>query len=403
VASHQPIIRKIRRSSVGNIEQQVITDKERLGGSVTRRIHTTAAGDIVPEVVPSKSQATSEEESDRIRAGSDVLVAWAAYSGKMPLEYVKSARMAGFDGQIILAVSPKLSEDQHQELKKLGVTLRFVEDTPCQLPYEAPNSSYKLRVLCPREFPSLKFESARFALAGKWIKECKECTGWALVSDFGDILFQRKPFQGLGRPIGNELHFVQEYAGKNATDRWGITAGGRGIDNTHWFTNGGVKACHGDAEAKRMGNTPVICSGSIFGAREPMIAAMEKLQAHFEQNVKRGPQCDPTRIADQASLNYLVYNTDTFADLKPKTWKFGEGPIQTIGVPCGGSKQDPGHSKSDIVHIKDGLVFNNNDEPVNAVHQDKVCWKNYHKPYSRRYDAPIGEVLASFRQNVDSN
>ena len=225
--------------------------------------------------------------------------------------------------------------------------------------------------------------------------------GWILVSDYGDMIFQREPFKGMGRPTGDELFFVEEYMGKNATDRRGVSTGGRGIDNTHWFTYNGVKVCHGDAEAQRMGHTPVLNAGSIAGAREPMINVLKRLQTEFEKNVASGKKCDPENIADQATLNYLFY-TGAFADLHPKTWKYGEGPIITIGVSCGGGGKD--HSATDIIRIRDGSVLNKINEPANVVHQDKECFNNFAIPYVQPRFEQISTswVLTSFRKNVDA-
>lgn len=359
--------------------------------TVVHGLKIDGRGDLEPKQSVVNSPELERVAAKNIRGGPDALVALATYKkGNMPLTYVKTARMAGFNGQIILGVSPNIDDRQKGDLEKLGVTLKFVKEAPCQLPFEDKPIDYMLRSVCSAEFPNLKLESARFALARKWIEECQECTGWVLVSDYSDLVFQRQPFKDLGRPAGTELYFVEEYMGKNETDR---KPSGRGIDNTYWFTSVGVKTCYG----YELGHTPTLNSGSIVGAKGPMVKFLERLQAEFEMNVVRGAQCDPSKIADQATLNHLFY-AGAFANLNPKTWKYGDGPITTIGIPCSGTGQrDHDHSATDIVRIENGLVLNNKNEPSNAVHQDKVCWENYVIPtVSRWSQTSIEEVVIKF-------
>jgi UDP-glucose 4-epimerase len=337
--------------------------------------------------------SNTKVQAARVRAaGHDALVALARYeNGIMPMKYVRSARMAGFDGQIILGVHPELKDETRNELEALDVTLQPIQTTPCKLPYEEPSTDYMLRAVCSAEFPTLKLESARFALARKWIEQCKECSGWVLVSDYGDLVFQRRPFQDLGRPEG--LFFVEEYAGKNETD---LRPSGRGIDNTYWFTDVGVNSCYG----YHLGHTRTLNSGSIVGAKESIIKFLERFQYEFEQNINRGQKCDPTSISDQATLNHLFYS-GAFDHLKPKTWRYGDGPIATVGIPCSGPGE-PGHSRNDIIRMKDGWILGNSHEPANAVHQDKVCWNNYVVPtVNHRFDhIPLSKVLLEYREKV---
>ena len=68
-------------------------------------------------------------------------------------------------------------------LALIGITLRTVDEAPCKLPYASGVAgTYMLREICSAEFPQLKLESARFALARRWIEECQECTGCVLLS-----------------------------------------------------------------------------------------------------------------------------------------------------------------------------------------------------------------------------
>jgi len=328
--------------------------------------------------------------------GPDTLIALARYKDSFNLKYVKSARMAGFDGKIILGVHPNLNQQMRDDMAALGVIAKDVPTGPCQLPYSEPESGYKLRVDCSADFPHLKLESARFALANKWLKECEDCKGWVLVSDYGDFYFQRHPFHGMGQPTGNELIFQEEYLGKNESDR--RSKGGRGVDNTYWFTRSGATNCYGDAEAKKMGDTPTVNSGSILGGKQGMIKFLTRYQQEFEDNVQRGSKCDPNSCPDQATLNYLLY-TGAFDAFKPTRAKYGEGPVVTLGMICGGNKL--GHSATDLLRMRDGWVLKNNDELANAVHQDKVCWLNLVIPFvNPRYDqTAVADVLQKYSQH----
>ena len=37
------------------------------------------------------------------------------------------------------------------------------------------------------------------AAGRRWLAECGSCTGWVFLGDYGDIHFQRSPFEGLGK------------------------------------------------------------------------------------------------------------------------------------------------------------------------------------------------------------
>jgi len=65
-------------------------------------------------------------------------------------------------------------------------------------------------------------------------------------------------------------------------------------------------------------------------------------------------------------------------------------------MPCSGNAR--GHSAEDIVRLKDGWVLSDNNEYVNAIHQDKVCWNNLAIPYVHpRFERPpVQKVLSKF-------
>lgn len=290
------------------------------------------------------------------------------------MKFVKSARMAGYSGQIILGVHPNFfnrSEDV-QTFSLLGVTPKEVKVGPCQLPFEAPPSDYFLRKVCSADFPHLKMESARFALAAKWLEDCPICTGWVLQQDVSDAYFQRPPFNGMGRPKGDELIMVEEYGGEP-----------HGIQTTHWFVRPAVQKCYDyTIEAHAM-----LCSGSIIGAKAQYVKFLQRYVEEFESNLKKGAQCDPNSIADQAVLNHLYYS-GALASLHATSQEYGQGIVNTVGAVCSGNKELDesgnvlGHSNTDVLKLDEsGYVLNNDGSVANVVHQDKVCWKNLVLPF----------------------
>jgi len=328
--------------------------------------------------------------------GPDALVSLAWYEHGMSnniWKFVKSARMAGYPGRIILGVHPNFLNNQQDQAiaSALGVTAKVVNEAPCVLPYNNTATGYMLREKCAADFPHLKLESARFSLAGKWLKECSECTGWAMVHDADDLILQNHPFEGMGSPKGDELILVEELY---------LNGSPRGLNTGHWFVHPGVQGCYNFD----LGKHPMLCSGTILGAKDQMVKFMERMTDEFENNVKKGTQCDPSSIADQAVLNYLYYS-GSLTQLNAKTSAYGRGPVATLGAVCSDeTTTGKDHSATDLLKLDDaGYVLNDNGAKFNIVHQDKTCWDNLMLKYlhPRYMQKSVADVMTIFHAKVE--
>jgi len=310
-------------------------------------------------------------------------------------KFLKSARMAGYDGHIFLGVHPNFFENKLDVAKfaALGVTPKKIELGPCELPYETPKDSYMLREVCSADFPHQKLESARFTLAAKWLEDCKTCTGWVAQMDVEDTFIQRPVFKGMGTPKGNELIMVEEFA-PPPQQKAQLKAG----TTKHWFVEPAVESCYG----YKIEEHPMLCSGSIIGAKEQYVKFLNRFAQEFEDNVKRGAKCDPTKIADQAVLNHLFYSK-ALASLGATTQKYGEGIVNTVGNVCSTEQTKKGEftEYEGVLQLDgDGYVLNRDNSVANVVHQDKVCWKKLvlKHVYPRYEGVSVEKIMSDLRK-----
>ena len=126
---------------------------------------------------------------------------------------VGSLRTAGFDGHIILGVTPSITNTVQSYLIKMDVTFYGVEKVPCDKSI-TDGGEGGVRNTCAKGVENLTVEKGRFEMSRQWLHACKACTGWVLLMDTRDIFFQRPPFTGIPPPDKSpyDLLLIEEIA-----------------------------------------------------------------------------------------------------------------------------------------------------------------------------------------------
>jgi hypothetical protein len=206
-------------------------------------------------------------------------------------------------------------------LKAQKVTLYAIDLIACDLPWlsktDFENNMQKadiIRSVCVAQYPKLKVEWARFQLGWDWIEACTKCTGWSLLTDFRDVVFQTKqPFAILespkwlqsklgGRPASEyDLLLVEEWAGEP-----------HGYTNTHWFSWQSLHKCYGSDQGEEIlkpyKHKPVVCSGTVIGTRSGLQRYARVITEEFYALVERGETCVTPNVVDQAIHIQLWYH-----------------------------------------------------------------------------------------------
>lgn len=255
-----------------------------------------------------------------------------------------------------------------------------------------------------------------------WIKGCPECTGWMLVCDVKDTVFQRPPFADLGatppQPSQNDAHSTQ----RRRPDLMLFEEAHPpplGFDNNHWFAWGSVKNCFGKAHEREImrgyRSKAVLCSGSTIGTRAGLSRYLSAMTRRFYEMTWLGPDCVPPMAVDQPIHNMLFYTKHGYAVLPGDAnsalsfggaggdlavaVKFGSpgSPVQTVGRLCSmGEKQKLQLTEvaqvNLSVHPTSGLFLNANGEVAPVVHQHDRCWSLWQAPLLEHCRA-VHEVL----------
>ena len=234
-------------------------------------------------------QAPSVVEGDR-----DVVTGIAVYERNiLPMlkYFAGTLRLSGYSGEIILGVSPSISEGERRYLRSINCTHYAVKAISCGEAASIHSDSTRIRGACSAKYPRLKLEWARYQLAKDWIEACPHCTGWALVSDVRDAAFFGHPFRELGNPdtTANDLLLIEEYAGKD-----------RGLHNDNWFSWAGIYKCYGFTDGKkivdRYRSMPVLNSGTTIGTRSGIIRYLRTIVKQFQEMVDMGRHCQPPSV-----------------------------------------------------------------------------------------------------------
>eukprot|EP00928_Gymnodinium_smaydae_P079714 TRINITY_DN63573_c0_g1_i1.p1 TRINITY_DN63573_c0_g1~~TRINITY_DN63573_c0_g1_i1.p1 ORF type:complete len:605 (+),score=144.02 TRINITY_DN63573_c0_g1_i1:43-1857(+) len=353
-----------------------------LAAAVRRQIVTIAPLDIAMRTLSGWAEKAQKSVDARMKwaqseakaaqakgigKGANVVVGLAHLKGiEFGYDYrffINSLRAADPEVRIILGVAADMAREGTPAwalAQKNQVVLKTVNAAPCDASVTGKQEGYAIRTVCVEGYPRLKMEWARFALFRNWIAECEGCTGWALLTDVRDTFFQRAPFANIGEPPeapNKDVFLIEEWNNFNS----------------HWFSSASLDSCYGRDTLQPRDKKPMLCSGTLVGAREGILEVLDLLVNEFLSDVEKGPQCQPPRCVDQPVLNYMYYE----GKLGPRTtvFKYGEGNVATVGTPC--SRNVDGvnkHSLRDVVVLdKDDNILLADGSPAPVVHQYDRC------------------------------
>jgi len=275
----------LRTPSLSFIDSNTIVAPMCLAEAVTAQTPTT-----------SDSPSTSTVSQLQNSSSATVMAMATGYWLHEYQRFVGSLRKTGYQGHIILAVSPDLPSDAEEYLLSKQVTIKKVTYVNCsnpiwteeeQLTHTDPHS--KELVTCVHPYPSLKHRWARFPLLRDYLQDCATCTGPVLVTDMRDTIFQRDPF-GPNAPVvpPNTLHVFEEFYS---------------MRTTNWLVDWPVYDCKGIRF-----DEPMLCSGTTIGTRSAMLEYLRVMHVEMDEWM-RDPKCCCfiTNADDQTMHNYLFY------------------------------------------------------------------------------------------------
>ena len=308
-------------------------------------------------------------------SGQDAVMGLAVYYNNLRLfrRVVGSLRFTGYDGHIILGVSPKLTLKEEEYLKRMNVTYYTVYIVDCDLSISVGrNVSGLVRGKCSKGLERLKLEWGRFEMARQWLHACDSCFGYIMVVDTRDIFFQSNPFENMSPAAlaKHDLFFIEEIAPHscpvNDSDRSFIAGNFR--NKAH------IVPCYGLEAYKMYLKRPVLCSGTVYGTNTGMKRFLSILVDEFYKNsASKNMKCRSPSTTDQWTMNYLYYHGRFGSYEKTRTLPWGTGPVQTIGKPCVKNKKT---GQSDMVKVKNGYIVNihEHDKIVPVIHQFDRCF-----------------------------
>jgi len=245
----------------------------------------------------------NERNDPELHKTSTVMAMGTKYNLDVYQNYVGSLRNTGFGGNIILVVSPDISNSSESYLLAQNVTLHKVQYVECDHFIAKDNSKEMQKkdkatqeiLTCVHPYPKLKNRWARFPLLRDLLLDCGgdpnpdiQCGGPVLISDMRDTFFQRNPFCSEAPRVQGLQVFEEHYS----------------IRTTHWLAEWPIKDCKGVKY-----DEPMLCSGTTIGTRQAMLDYLNIF--HQEMNVwMEDPKCNNFKINgdDQSMHNYLYYS-----------------------------------------------------------------------------------------------
>lgn len=319
---------------------------------------------------------------DMRHQGGDAVFALASNYGKKYYQrFVGSLRKNGFNGDIVLAVSPiEKMKPGVLEYLKLTKVIAYSFSVDCIGVDNCKLLDDFLGYPDPR--PYRTFANIRYALYEYWLQFYSE-QSYILILDFRDTFFQGNPFSTFGimetRP--NNVFDLRVFAENEKVKTIGTC-----VYNALW-----VGRCFGRPSLAALKEKPVLCSGSTMGSFLAIVRYVRVMLRSFD-TVK----CWLKGIeSDQGYQNFLFYNGffDPPNGVEGNAVAFlqGEGIVNTIGALNGFRyvtvavcnyeskilylfhrvKKDKKGSLDEHWKIRDdeGYVLNNNQTRSVCVHQ----------------------------------
>lgn len=343
----------------GNVNNNNINSKEAIVGSNIYGSKIVRVPVLGPVAKNGAKPLYGEHHSN-----SDAIFALACnYKLRFYQRFVGTLRQTGFDGDIVLAVSPpeKMAPGVGVYLAEKNVTAYGFE-VDCKGKDNCRLKDDFLGYPDPR--PYRTFANIRYALYEYWLNYYNNPASYFLILDFRDTFFQANPFAPFG-PIATrpsqgkyELHvFAENYKVKNI---------GKCVYNSLW-----VGRCFGKDALQELKEEAVLCSGSTLGSYEgidhyiaTMLRSMDTVQCW-----KKGIE------SDQGYQNYLYYNGKFTSPLGHGNATFnhqGHGIVNTIGALNG--RRVPKEMKGPLdthwkIRDSEGYILNYDGTRSAVVHQ----------------------------------
>jgi hypothetical protein len=188
--------------------------------------------------------------------GGDAIFALACnYPKDYYQRFVGSLRKFGYEGDIVLAVSPpeKMKPGVGDYVKEMNV-VAYGFEVEC-----AGNDNCKLKdeflgYADPR--PHRTFANIRYALYEYWLRQYT-AQSYILILDFRDTFFQGNPFGALPALAAR----TPKYDLRMFAENYKVKTIGKCVFNSLW-----IGRCFGKDKLKNLKNEAVICSGSTMGS-----------------------------------------------------------------------------------------------------------------------------------------
>jgi hypothetical protein len=255
--------------------------------------------------------------------GGDAIFALACNYPKLFYQrFVGSLRKSGYEGDIVLAVSPikKMKPGVEKYLKQTKV-LSYAFDVDC-----IGKDNCKLRddfLGYPDPRPHRTFANIRYALYEYWL-QYYSAQSYILILDFRDTFFQKDPFEEFG-PV--KLRKPNIYDLKLYAENAKVKSIGNCVYNSLW-----IGRCFGKPALAELKNQPVLCSGSTLGSFiaikyyvRTMLRSMDTVKCWL-----KGIE------SDQGYQNYLFYhghfNPPAGIQGNVTAFQQGDGIVNTIGA-----------------------------------------------------------------------
>mmetsp|Transcript_4104 Transcript_4104/g.6356 ORF Transcript_4104/g.6356 Transcript_4104/m.6356 type:complete len:394 (-) Transcript_4104:103-1284(-) len=278
--------------------------------------------------------------------------------------FLGTARKAGFDDDIVVAVYPEMDQDTKNELKLKNAVV-YAVSAACG--GQSPKFFCSFTHLGTNSMPVAML---RFYLY-QWWAQLYSSNTVIMVADFRDVFFQMHPFYYKypeWRPPAVQLTVFQEFHPNKVISRCG--------HNRRWIRN-----CYGEEGLAKIETNTVICSGITIGTRDALIGYTNLMTRQLNPRVryKSGPPDSDANNEkcffegmDQGLHNWLVYTGLLDMYMNVKIYQQGEGPVNTLGAFFGKnallkrSLRDWGMIKGEAPQA---YIYNWNGEKSPVVHQ----------------------------------
>jgi hypothetical protein len=163
--------------------------------------------------------------------------------------FVQTARNAGYQGDIVLALLPKSLDELLMDIKEANC-ITYTVSPDCQGEENDMVCSF------PGHDVKVSINMVRFFIY-QWWSRLYESDALIMLSDFRDVFFQANPFTyrtfEWAPPVSQLVVFQEAYPNKVIY---------RCIFNSGWIEN-----CYGSKGLRRVGSNTVSCSGVTIGTR----------------------------------------------------------------------------------------------------------------------------------------